>query len=102
MWLHSIVPFSTASRTCKGGTISPAACILIWNFPAVICATRRVINSAVPKRVSTLFGKLEAQRQRTFSVCARAAGAKIAALPPMTKAPLLDKNSRRLMINPHV
>src|ERR1700712_2647613 len=79
---------------------SPPACIEIWNLPPVMSLTLLAKASLVPKMVSSDFGKLEAQRQRT-AAWACTAGAMPAARMPAMPA-FLMRERRSIELSPGV
>ncbi|CCG41778.1 hypothetical protein PHAMO_290066 [Magnetospirillum molischianum DSM 120] len=99
MWPHSTVPAWTVSRTWRPGTSSPAAKLRIWNLPSVASATRRVMYSPVPNRVSRLLGKLDASRHLISGwVWASAGAAKaLAAAPKVAVVRKVRRSIERLL-----
>ena len=89
-----MVLFCSASTTPKAGISSPAACTEISNLPPERSCTVLDIFSALPKMVSSDFGKAEARRQRT-AACACTAGATPAARTPAM--PAFFRRKRRSM-----
>src|SRR5437588_9430429 len=74
-----MVPFATASSTCKPGTISPAAKVSIVNLPSLISLTNLATVGDAPHKPSIDLGKLDASRQLTVGCCATAGEAAAAA-----------------------
>jgi hypothetical protein len=84
------VPDDTASRACKPGTISPAENGWIWKRLSVASAIYWHSVWAVPKIVSSDFGKLDVRRHLTSGMDCATAGAATAveasaAIPPFNR-----------------
>jgi hypothetical protein len=94
-WPHSMVPFCTASNTCGGGTISPAAVDWIVKRPSVTSPTRLAKSSAEPYIVSRLFGHMVDMRQRMPCACPKAF---VLVTPTAAAAPALVKKSRLFIV----
>ncbi len=90
-----MVPFSTASNTWGGGTISPAAVAWTLKRPSVSSPTRRAKISAEPCIASRLFGHIVDMRQRTCGAWPITGAAVAASAAP---APARVKKSRLFMV----
>src|SRR5882724_6394933 len=94
-----MVPFCTASSTCRPGTISPAAKTRIWNLLSVISPMYLAKISPAPYSVSSDLGKLDARRHLSSGIDWAMAGAAsvlaTATAPPPT--PAVRRNLRRCM-----
>src|SRR5437763_15499141 len=82
-----MVPFATASSTCRPGTISPAAKVSIVNLPSLMSLTNFATVGDAPHKPSMDFGKLDARRHFTVGCCAIAGEATaMAALAAVSRA----------------
>src|SRR4051794_26217688 len=86
----------TASSACRPGTTSPAAKVWIWNLLSVASATYFEKVCAVPKMVSSDFGKLEVRRHLISGADWAIAGAATSVVAPATAPPL--RNVRRFIM----
>src|SRR2546423_5715693 len=90
-----MVPFATASSTCRPGTISPAAKVSIVNLPSLMSLTNLATVGDAPHKPSIDLGKLDASRHLTVGCCATAGEAAAAAAAAAAVAALRRAKFRR-------